>query len=257
MLHLDLPTDVELSALARRRHPASVSIALPTTPVTPDTAVDRLAFRALALEAIAQLEAIGFGRDAVEALGETFDDLTDDDAFWRFQTHAQVVFATPENLITYRLPTTVEPLVAVSDRFHLEPLLRSRTFANTCYVLALAEGKKVRLRQYARLVDHVLRDRLAVRGNQGRASTDVAQVARTATFEAVQSLMVDMDRVMNGRIDETDGRIDEAETAGADSYGVYDEIARRVLLSGGEVLGVRQEDLPEGDAVAAILRYSL
>jgi hypothetical protein len=373
MLHLDLPTGVDLAALARRRHAASVSIVLPTTPITPDTDVDRLEFRALTREAIAQLEAIGTDRAAVEALGESFDDLIDDDGFWRFQAHGLVVYATPENLISYRLPTTVEPLVEVSDRFHLKPLLRALTFANTCYVLALAEGsvrlievsadlpavtvnladlpsdaasavgkanlndrspsgrltasegKKVRLRQYARLVDQVLRERLAgqstplvlaavdslgaiyrsvntyphlapvgiegsperrsegelaqasravlddlnqqrvavwrerfaVRGNEGRASTDVVQVARAATFEAVQSLMVDMDRVLNGRIDETDGRIDEAEAPGADSYGVYDEIARRVLLSGGEVLGVRQADLPEGAAVAAILRYAL
>jgi hypothetical protein len=100
-------------------------------------------------------------------------------------------------------------------------------------------------------------ERYNARGNAGRASTDVAQVARAATFGAVQSLMVDMDRVMNGRIDETDGRIDAVKTAGADSYGVLDEIARRVLLSGGEVLAVRQETLPEGAAVAAILRYAL
>jgi hypothetical protein len=38
---------------------------------------------------------------------------------------------------------------------------------------------------------------------------------------------------------------------------VLDEIARRVLLSGGEVLGVRQGDLPEAAPVAAILRYAL
>ena len=106
-----------------------------------------------------------------------------------------------------------------------------------------------------RLVDwHDLYNR---RRNTGRASTDVAQVARAATFEAVHSLLVDMDRVIDGQINETDGRIVEAEAPGADSYGLLDEIARRVLLSGGEVLAVRPEDIPEGAAVAAILRYAL
>ncbi|MCP9889306.1 hypothetical protein KBY96_15415 [Cyanobium sp. ATX 6A2] len=73
----------------------------------------------------------------------------------------------------------------------------------------------------------------------------------------MQSLLVDMDRVMDGRLDETDGRIEEAPAAGANSYGILDEIARRVLLSGGEVMAVRQEDLPDESPVAAIFRYGL
>lgn len=373
MLHIDLPSREECQALAQHRRMPSVSIVLPTTPVTPDTDVDRLQLRALAEEAIAQLEAAGTERGAVADLQEALADLIDDDAFWRFQARSLIVYATPESLLTYRLPTGVEPLVAVSDRFHLKPLLRATGFTNNGYVLALAdggvrlievaadlpaatvqladlpvdaasavgkasindrsprgrlmgsEGKKVRLRQYARQVDHALRERLAGRSvplvlaaveslgaifrsvntyphlaaagiegnpekltdadlakdargvldglnqqrladwldlfaqrrNQGRASTDLAQVARAATFEAVQSLLVDLDRVIDGRLDEADGSITEASAAGADSYGILDEIARRVLLSGGEVLVVRQDDLPEDSPVAAILRYPL
>ncbi|WP_416223465.1 hypothetical protein [Synechococcus sp. CBW1107] len=66
-----------------------------------------------------------------------------------------------------------------------------------------------------------------------------------------------MDRVIDGHVDETDGRIDEAMAPGASSHSVLNEIARRVLLSGGEVLSVRKEDLPDGAPVAAILRYAL
>jgi hypothetical protein len=43
----------------------------------------------------------------------------------------------------------------------------------------------------------------------------------------------------------------------AASYGVVDEIARRVLLSGGRVLAVRSDDVPGGGSVAAILRYAV
>jgi hypothetical protein len=43
----------------------------------------------------------------------------------------------------------------------------------------------------------------------------------------------------------------------AASYGVVDEIARRVLLSGGRVLAVRGDDVPGGEPLAAILRYAL
>jgi hypothetical protein len=38
---------------------------------------------------------------------------------------------------------------------------------------------------------------------------------------------------------------------------VEDEIAHRVLLSGGRVVSVRQADIPQGKPLAAILRYSL
>ena len=43
----------------------------------------------------------------------------------------------------------------------------------------------------------------------------------------------------------------------ASNYGVLDEVARRVFLSGGSVLAVRQEDIPGGGPVAAILRYAI
>jgi hypothetical protein len=38
----------------------------------------------------------------------------------------------------------------------------------------------------------------------------------------------------------------------AASYGVVDEVTRRVLLSGGRVLAVRRDDLPERTPLAAI-----
>jgi hypothetical protein len=48
-----------------------------------------------------------------------------------------------------------------------------------------------------------------------------------------------------------------AEAASAETYGVIDEIAGRVLLSGGTVLGARGGDLPGDSGLAAILRYSV
>jgi glycine cleavage system regulatory protein len=66
-----------------------------------------------------------------------------------------------------------------------------------------------------------------------------------------------MDQVVHGTVEEADCTVDLADAASADSYGVVDEIARRVLLSGGEVLSVRQADIPEGKPLAAVLRYAL
>jgi len=94
--------------------------------------------------------------------------------------------------------------------------------------------------------------------NEDRATTDLARAARAATLGAVRSLLVDMDQTVHGTVDEADGSVTLAESAGAETYGVADEVARRVLASGGEVLAVRADEMPEpGKPVAAILRYPL
>jgi hypothetical protein len=38
---------------------------------------------------------------------------------------------------------------------------------------------------------------------------------------------------------------------------VVDEIASRVIRSGGRILGVRKADIPGGKSLAAILRYAI
>ena len=47
------------------------------------------------------------------------------------------------------------------------------------------------------------------------------------------------------------------EREGAVSYGVVDEIARRVWLNGGRVRAVRRADIPGEGSGAAILRWAV
>lgn len=94
------------------------------------------------------------------------------------------------------------------------------------------------------------------RAGQGRTATDLTDAARAATFGAVDTLLVDMDQVVPGTIDEN-GIITLADQEGANTYGVVDEIAGRVLVTGGRVLAVRQSDIPGGGSLAAILRYPI
>jgi Bacterial archaeo-eukaryotic release factor family 11 len=209
MLHVDLPTAAELEALAAHRGEASVSIYLPTTPLTQEAAADRIALKNLVRKAVDQLRAGGADKRVTWPLEEQLDDLVDDDEFWRFQARSLAVLATPEHVHTFRVASELTAIVEVSDRFHLKPLLRSVTFPQVACVLALsenvvrlvevaadlpaatvkvdgmpasaaasvgkasindrspsgriqgAEGKKVRLRQFARQVDHALRPLLA------------------------------------------------------------------------------------------------
>jgi hypothetical protein len=354
------------------RHPASVSIYLSTDPVSANVA-ERIEFGNLAAAAVEQLRAAGVAKREVLAIEEEHGDLLDDEEFWRYQARSLATFATPDRLMTFRLPNRLLSAVEVSDRFHLKPLLRAVTFPQVALVLALAqgsvrlievspdvaptqvrvpdmpadaasavgrssladrapirriqgsEGQKLRLRQYSRHIEQALRPILngldvplilaatepldsifrsvnsyphlastSIGGNpertsdadlaasargvldtlyaeelaetrglferrlaQGRALLDIGDVARAATYGAIDTALVDIDAVVSGSIDEQQGTVTLSSTADAEDYGVVDEIARRAWLAGGTVLAVRGDDIPGQGPVAAILRHPI
>jgi Bacterial archaeo-eukaryotic release factor family 11 len=100
-----------------------------------------------------------------------------------------------------------------------------------------------------------VRELYDLRFSHGRASSDVATVARAATYGGVDTVLVDIDAKLPGQVDEDSGAVAFAEDDAA-TYGVVDEIARRVLLTGGRVLAVRAADMPGAGPLAAILRYA-
>jgi len=372
MLYVDIPSEADFRTLNSIRADACVSIYLPSTPLTQDAGQIRIAFGNLGKQAAEQLAAAGFDKRRMASLLEQFDDLSEDDEFWRTQANSLAVLATPDTIRTFRLANALSAIVEVSDRFHLKPLLRALTFPHTAYVLALSEnavrlvevsadipaaavripdlpkdaasavgkstindrgpvgrihgseGQKVQLTKYIRRIDAALRpllrrhdipvvlaateplaslfrnvsavkalpgtvsgsvDRMSetelaaaarpvldqhyrgiiadfhsqfeMRSGQNRTTTDMADAARAATFGAIDTLLVDIDTVVNGTIDEETGAIVFAEKAGPASYGVVDEIAGRALISGARVLGVRRDDIPGGSELAAVLRFPI
>ncbi|MEM7021640.1 MAG: hypothetical protein AAF637_03510 [Pseudomonadota bacterium] len=110
--------------------------------------------------------------------------------------------------------------------------------------------------RYANEIE-VLKATFDLRVGQGRTTVDVSDAARAATIGTIEALIVDMDQVMPGLVDETDGRVSFRDVPGADSYDVLDEIACRSLLKGARVLSARQGDIPHGGPLAAILRYAV
>lgn len=373
MLYLDIPTPSELEELLAVRSDASVTIVLATTAHTQDIAMARIQLGNLAREATGQLEAVGIDKRSIAAIEEQIHDLQDDDAFWNFQAHSLALFITPAALRSFRLPTRLDDMVQVSDRFHVKPLLRATSFGQHAFVLALeenavrlievtadlpaeeirvpgmpkdaasfagtanvnsrsyaqrkggGEGQKVLLRAYARRIDAVLRPVLSGRNEplilaasepmngifrsvcsfggltgkdisaspakmsaaqlaeaarpvldglhaelledvratfhareaQGGATGQIAEAARAATFGAVETLLIDMDEALPGLVDETTGAVTFDEAQSAASYGIVDEIAARVLRSGGTVYAVRRDDIPGNASLAAILRYAV
>lgn len=97
----------------------------------------------------------------------------------------------------------------------------------------------------------------ARRASQNRTTSDISDAARAATFGGIDSLLVDIDVVIDGVVDEETGAVTLNPEANAVNYGVVDEIASRALRSGARVLGVRRDDIPGQRELAAILRYAV
>ena len=95
------------------------------------------------------------------------------------------------------------------------------------------------------------------RASDRRTTTDISDAARAATFGGIDTLLVDIDSVVPGFVDEESGAVEFVEKDDAKAYGVVDEIAGRAFASGARVLGVRRPDLPGQKELAAILRYPL
>jgi hypothetical protein len=140
MLHVDVPTLSEIRDIIGQRADACISIYVPTTPQTQHVGASKLALKNLAKNALDQLERGGLDKRRRTRIEDEFDALADDDDFWAVQANSLAVLATPDNMRTYRLATAVKETVEVSDRFHVNPLLRAIAFPQHAYVLALSEG---------------------------------------------------------------------------------------------------------------------
>jgi hypothetical protein len=101
-----------------------------------------------------------------------------------------------------------------------------------------------------------LRKRFEQSAGANRATTDIADAARAATFGNIDILLIDIEETIPGMVDDETGVVTFG-AADAVSYGVVDEIARRASQTGARVLGVRKADLPDGKPLAAILRSTL
>jgi hypothetical protein len=86
------------------------------------------------------------GMEGAEAadLMEPVWDLVGDPTFWQELSEGLIVFRSPEVLRTYRLPTPVDELAMVNERFHVKPLFTLLAEDRPFYVLAISL-KSIRL----------------------------------------------------------------------------------------------------------------
>jgi hypothetical protein len=139
ILPTDIPTRAEVDRLLEHRAPGSVSIYLPTDPAA-NGDPERIELKTLVAQASSQLGEAGIAVKDVRRFEEEIGDLDSDEELWRYQARTLAVFAALGRLITFRLPNRLLSRVEVSDRFYLRPLLRTLTFPQVAFVLALAQG---------------------------------------------------------------------------------------------------------------------
>lgn len=153
-----------------------------------------------------------------------------------------------------------EPIASIFKSVSSSPDLAAETIAgNADKVTDLdlaAAARGVLDRLYAAEIA-AFKELFATRESQSRTTTDLAVAARAATQGAVAALIVDIDEVLHGTVDETTGAIAFADGPGHASYGIADEIAGRALATGAKVLAARKADIPGGAGLAVILRYPL
>jgi hypothetical protein len=154
VLYVDIPTLPEFKALVAIRDELCVSFYLPTTPLTQDAEADRIGLKNSMKVATEQLLGNDADKRKVAAIDEQVADLIDDDEFWRFQANSLAVLVTPDTLRTFRMPNRLRSFVEVSDRFHLNPLLRAVTFPHEAFVLALSQGTVRLVQVFADLAPH-------------------------------------------------------------------------------------------------------
>ncbi len=140
MLHVDIPSQSDVSLLTAHCAFPSVSIYVPTSPLTQQAQASRIEFKNLWRAAADQLGEAGCTTRELGEMEEEAADLIDDDAFWEVQANTLAVFLTPERMLTYRLPSRLQPVVEVADRYYVKPLLRAVTVPQSAFVLALAQG---------------------------------------------------------------------------------------------------------------------
>lgn len=116
-------------------------------------------------------------------------------------------------------------------------------------------GREVLDRNYAaQLADW--RERFGSLRAHGRASAKLREIARAATAGQVDVLLFDLTAEREGTIDEY-GNVTPSDEPTAHTYGLADEVAARVLRSGGTVKAVRGADLPDGAKIAATFRSAV
>jgi hypothetical protein len=108
-------------------------------------------------------------------------------------------------------------------------------------------------RYQARLAS--LREEFEQARSKSVGSDDLAQVAEAAHSGRVETLLVDADRQIAGRLDGATGRVELANLSDPHIDDLLDDLSELVMKKGGTVLVIPSAGMPSRTGLAAIYRY--
>ncbi len=123
-----------------------VSIYLPTEKAGKEVMQGKILLKNLLKEGESQLLTPSMDESSINKMLKPAYDFVDDTMFWQNCEHGLALFITPENFTYYKVPTTFEPHITISDDFQIIPILQLATMNQDYYILSLSQ-KKVRLFQ--------------------------------------------------------------------------------------------------------------
>jgi hypothetical protein len=159
------------------------------------------------------------------------------------------------------LPLILAALPEHHHRFHQvsqNPLLvdegiRSNPDSLPTDELRALAWQVVEPRYQARLAS--LREGFEHARSKGVGSDDLAQVAEASTAGRVETLLVDADRQIAGRLDGTTGRVELSNLDDPQGDDLLDDLSELVVKQGGKVLVIPAVEMPSRTGLAAIYRY--
>ncbi|MEO8803640.1 MAG: hypothetical protein ABI304_00590 [Rudaea sp.] len=119
----------------------------------------------------------------------------------------------------------------------------------------------LRMRAWAQVqpyyLDHLasLVERFRAANHRGQATDDLAESAKAMVAGRIQTLMLEAQRQIPGRMDASSGEITLGQLDDPEVDDLLDDLGERVLASGGEVVVVPTERMPTSAGLAAIYRY--
>ena len=138
---MDVLSRTELKTLLEKRGEWCVSLYLPTHRAGRDIQQDPIRLKNLLRNAEERLLASGLRAVEARSLLAPAQELLQDEMFWRHQSDGLVLFLSPTEFHSYRLPLQFAELEVVTDRFHVKPLLPLIQSGQRFFVLALSQNK--------------------------------------------------------------------------------------------------------------------
>ncbi len=91
--------------------------------------------------------------------------------------------------------------------------------------------------------------------SQHLGSDDIAQIARASAEKRIDTVLLEADKIIPGRLNKEDGSIEEGDLENPEIGDLLNDIGEMVLKNGGEVVILPKERMPSETGAAAIYRF--